>query len=138
VYPEDDMRLLIEQAGFDLVSHAHNLTWSADRVERRASTAGRAPEERTWHRQLEDGVGTRECLGDHTGVAMRSRHDVDALACLQWEARWVARDDTNGLGDEEGVLLDLMTDVAHGRRNDGHVIAFRSDLAARPSRGAYG
>ena len=41
VHPEGDMRRLVEQAGFELVSHAHNMAWSADVFVRRASTAGR-------------------------------------------------------------------------------------------------
>ncbi len=40
VHPEDDMRRLIEQAGFDLVSHAHNVTWAADVFLRHAARPG--------------------------------------------------------------------------------------------------
>jgi tRNA1(Val) A37 N6-methylase TrmN6 len=42
VHPEGAMRRLIEQAGFELVNHAHNMAWSADVFVRRASMAGRA------------------------------------------------------------------------------------------------
>jgi tRNA1(Val) A37 N6-methylase TrmN6 len=38
VHPEGSMRRLIERAGFELVSHAHNMAWSADVFVRRAST----------------------------------------------------------------------------------------------------
>jgi hypothetical protein len=43
VHPEGDMRRLVEEAGFELVSHAHNMTWSADVFMRRASTATAPP-----------------------------------------------------------------------------------------------
>lgn len=40
VHPEGAMRRLIEQAGFELVSHAHGLAWSADVFVRAGSKAG--------------------------------------------------------------------------------------------------
>jgi tRNA1(Val) A37 N6-methylase TrmN6 len=43
VHPEGDMRRLVEQAGFELVSHAHNMAWSADVFTRRASPATAPP-----------------------------------------------------------------------------------------------
>jgi tRNA1(Val) A37 N6-methylase TrmN6 len=41
VHPEGAMRRLIEQAGFELSSHAHSMAWSADVFVRRASRGGR-------------------------------------------------------------------------------------------------
>lgn len=39
VHPEGTMRRLIDQAGFELVSHAHNMAWSADVFARRTPNA---------------------------------------------------------------------------------------------------
>ena len=39
VHSERAMRRLIEEAGFELVSHAHNMAWSADVFARRTSNA---------------------------------------------------------------------------------------------------
>lgn len=42
VHPEGAMRRLIDQAGFELVSHAHDIAWSADVFARRTPNAGAA------------------------------------------------------------------------------------------------
>jgi tRNA1(Val) A37 N6-methylase TrmN6 len=42
VHSERAMRRLIERAGFELVSHSHNMAWSADVFVRRVARAGRA------------------------------------------------------------------------------------------------
>src|SRR5262249_49813380 len=53
-------------------------------------------------------------------VAMRSLHDLNAVAGLRGEARRVARDHADSLAADEDAFEDLTADIAGGRGDDDH------------------
>jgi hypothetical protein len=67
---------------------------------------------RVWRHQPEHRVGALERLVDDVDVAVRSLHDLDAVAGSGGEAVGVACDHADRLVAVEDVVEDLMADLA--------------------------